>query len=852
MGTAFARGGHADTSFEPITQRAATGIDHRNFIYRIGGYDYNGTRIATSFMSYDGGQSWTDMGGLPGSTRFAPGRERSNLVVDEADNLYLIGGLLQTGVYTTTPLISRNQGMSWQQLPFTPWGGRGTALALSQRSRRLNREVFTYVSGWDGATLHNDVWISSDYARTWVRLPHAPFVPRDSSNGEITADGVIVLVGGQKDQGTPPAIDSALNDVWVSLDGGWSWGQCVEDAPFADRRDLLTVFDDQAFLYVAGGTNWWANPQRWYNDVWRSSFAFSNIAAVSAACGVSIPACGAGLTCWPGAGVSFYPNGSVTCQANRACAGLPEVRFDFVEQTPVAGWAGRFFANTELFPKSFTYTTVSGQSKTAPAYSLILQGGTNAYGTINNDIWTSSDQGRNWDLIAGYARTAAQGGEIRAGGTAYQTSYSPALLQTTGIVDEVNGIIYRVGGFLGTNSFPHNDVWRSTNAVAWTKMAATNLPPRWGSNVVVDAKGKIFVVGGAAEGTNALRDMWVSTNGGASFTAPTGATAPPFMTGGRGRSGGMLLARYSPALNKDVLWFGGGYNNIAQFNDVWASSDDGVTWVPVTAAAPFIRRDSGSAEVTAAGLIVLAGGQTSYPSVEVLNDVWVSADGGYTWGLCVNDSSWSDRREVSTVFDADEALYVLGGRSATSNYRVFNDVYRSTIQFSNLRLVQSACSISIPACGPGLTCWPGAPGTSYSHAGGVTCPALEQCKRGILPSSTAPARPVVRSSSSSTGAAKPKPPPYDPCYDDYPVTDPDCDTYEGSTGGGDSTSSSSLPPWLIALIVILVAVVALAGIFMWRSRSKAQQLAGSLLPMTGGSESLMAAHGEPHLSLSTS
>ena len=72
-------------------------------------------------------------------------------------------------------------------------------------------------------------------------------------------------------------------------------------------------------------------------------------------------------------------------------------------------------------------------------------------------VWLSSNQGRSWDLIAGYARYANQGGEIRAGGTAWGTSYSPALSETTGIVDEVNGVIYRVGGYNSVNTAPRND-----------------------------------------------------------------------------------------------------------------------------------------------------------------------------------------------------------------------------------------------------------------------------------------------------------------------------------------------------------------------------------------------------------
>ena len=862
-----ARGGRVNTSFTPVLSRPATGIDNRHFIYRIGGSQVNGTKEASSWMSYDGGQSWMDQATRPGATKFAPGRDRTNIVVDESDNVYLISGCSAgSTVHTPTVWMSPSQGFTWQQLPNVPFTARGTAVAFSHRSRRLNREVFSYVTGWDGVALHNDMWVSSDLARTWHPMPLPPFIPRDSANGEVTRDGVIILVGGQSTQN---GVQIALNDVWISMDGGWQWGQCLEDAVFSDRRDMLTMLDDNGYLYVAGGTDWYATPRTWFNDgntphpttncsvssspapsslivaassspsssylghacssplcsllcllcpVWRSSFSFNDNAAVAAACNVHVPACGTGLTCWPGLNqTSHYPNGSVTCPAIRACAGLPEVKLMFSTQATAAPWSQRWSANAELFPKAFSYTpSTGGAARTMPANSLIMQGGTNNGGTIGNDVWASSDFGRSWELIAGIA------GTVRAGGTAATTSYSPNLRETTGIVDEVAGVIYRVGGYLDVGTASRNDVWRSTNAITWTRMAATNLPPRYSPNVVVDAKGKLYVIGGASEGTVAMRDVWVSTNNGASFTQPT--TAPPFMTGGRGRTKGLLLSRRSLVLGKDILWVGLGYNNVAQFNDVWASSDDAATWVVVTAMAPFPRRDAAGAEVTASGLLVVTGGQTTG---EVLNDVWVSADGGYTWGLCENDAVWADRREVTTVFDATETLYVMGGRSATQG-RLFNDVFRSNISFSNLRQVQSACNIAIPACGPGLTCWPGAGDTRFTPSGGVTCPALEQCQRGILPSTAA-----VRRVSSSSSTARRVTPVDDPCLD-WPVTDPTCDNYEWPATASAGGSAGSVPTWLIIGLAV-VGVLLVAGVVWYYCRSVHTQQ-----PKQGGDSLLLS------------
>jgi N-acetylneuraminic acid mutarotase len=172
-----------------------------------------------------------------------------------------------------------------------------------------------------------------------------------------------------------------------------------------------------------------------------------------------------------------------------------------------------------------------------------------------------------------------------------------------------------VGGATANYDTIRNDVWRSTNGgVQWTKMTATNLPARFGAAVVVDDKAKLYVVGGIAANGVILNDLWTSTNNGGSFSAPS--ARPGFMAS-NGRAKAFLLHRRSWQLNKDVLYFGAGWNSQTLMNDIWASSDDGASWTQVCAAAPFSRRDASSAEITNSGLIVVAGGQA--PN-EVVND----------------------------------------------------------------------------------------------------------------------------------------------------------------------------------------------------------------------------------------
>ena len=87
----------------------------------------------------------------------------------------------------------------------------------------------------------------------------------------------------------------------------------------------------------------------------------------------------------------------------------------------------------------------------------------------------------------------------------------------------------------------------------------------------------------------------------------------------------------------------------------------------------------------------------------------MSADGGWTWGLCAEDAAYADRRVPSTVLDQDGYLLVMGGFDASGVSS--NDVWRSAVSFNNLRVIAQVCHIqSSPVCGLGLQCLPGMPG----------------------------------------------------------------------------------------------------------------------------------------------
>lgn len=109
--------------------------------------------------------------------------------------------------------------------------------------------------------------------------------------------------------------------------------------------------------------------------------------------------------------------------------------------------------------------------------------------------------------------------------------------------------------------------------------------------------------------------------------------------------------------------------------------------------------------------------------------------GGWTFGNCLAEASFSDRRWEMTVLDASGYLYVIGGEEYIGNntWSAVNDVWKSTfaIRGDQRTKLQKACNIVWPQCTTGMSCYPGLPGTKilYDSQGRarVTCPLLTEC-----------------------------------------------------------------------------------------------------------------------------
>jgi hypothetical protein len=76
-------------------------------------------------------------------------------------------------------------------------------------------------------------------------------------------------------------------------------------------------------------------------------------------------------------------------------------------------------------------------------------------------------------------------------------------------------------------------------------------------------------------------------------------------------------------LNRSILLIGGQFDAANATNEVWNSTDDGITW-QLSAYAPWGSRIRGAA-VTVQESVVVIGGRNS---MQCFNDVWSSMNGG--------------------------------------------------------------------------------------------------------------------------------------------------------------------------------------------------------------------------------
>ena len=154
-------------------------------------------------------------------------RNRPGCTVDSQGYVYMFGGnTLSVDGSTTGPTNdvwqSRDLGATWTRVAArAPWVPRISTDTQTYASPVFNKDLI-YIESGDGGDkprgtgFQNDVWVSSDSARSWSRLvANAPFMYRKDAELTIAKNGVMIVSSGDTDSGN-------ANDLWASLDGGYT------------------------------------------------------------------------------------------------------------------------------------------------------------------------------------------------------------------------------------------------------------------------------------------------------------------------------------------------------------------------------------------------------------------------------------------------------------------------------------------------------------------------------------------------------------------------------------------------------------------------------------------------------
>jgi len=206
-----------------------------------------------------------------------------------------------------------------------------------------------------------------------------------------------------------------------------------------------------------------------------------------------------------------------------------------------------------------------------------------------NDIWVSDD-GANWTL----AKAKAEFPPIRS----------------MSIVN-FKGALFMFGGWSPAVGYK-NGVWKSVDGINWTRIANASFDEREGQKVII-FNDKLWLIGGVNYfSRKTFNDVWSSSDGVA--WRKEVAKAP-------------WSSRWDHdiAVFNNKIWLVGGMNfNGVGYGDEW-SSKDGKVWIKVTDLAPWKKRQ-GQALIVFKDLMWLIGGIDAKTS-EGVGDTWFTRNG---------------------------------------------------------------------------------------------------------------------------------------------------------------------------------------------------------------------------------
>ena len=602
--------------------------------------------------------------------------------VDQKENVYSVGG--------SDTWVSPNFAVSFTKVAASSYFTNRTNMVGAIYSPTTTQDVI-FVMGGNGV---KDGWQSSNGGQSWTQVTGSlPWGSRDNMNFQVSQNGVFVMVGGDCGGGWC----GTYNDVWVSISQGATWFQINAGTTAPPLSLSGIVFDSQGYLYLIAGQGWFYS---WQNSQYQSTQSFLNIAtwAPTIVGGQRFTVPSSFSTAiqgyWSqGGNQSLTPSSIVPVSTLKcgAVAGLPTgtAALDYTNWYPqttlwgTADIAVQKTVNPIVYQSTFASTDMAAQWAVAPTGSWVLWGS-------NPDVALSTNSGMNWTLIAGVS---------------YLNLESPAL-NTYGFDGSGNAIcahrntfnrMYVIGnngkGQIGNNQPMPFAVYASSDGQVWSSVMDQASAMAMGTQndtdqtfCYVDLNDNVYFVGGLS--------TWMSSNLGITWTKISGSAN--YFTPSRTDMGGAL---WTATPTSEMVILTGGRQDPVTFslNDVWTSTNYGVTWQLASASAPWSVRQDPNIAVSQNGVIVLNGGQYYNGTGWLwLSDTWISFTNGATWQQLSAGASMMTPRSLSGLtFDSAGYLHISGGVGGGYNaWTWLPDNWRSTYSFNN---IQQWYPTSVPA-----------------------------------------------------------------------------------------------------------------------------------------------------------
>ena len=229
--------------------------------------------------------------------------------------------------------------------------------------------------------------------------------------------------------------------------------------------------------------------------------------------------------------------------------------------------------------------------------------------------------------------------------------------------------LWVLGGFYG-GGLAYNDIWSSSDGGNnWAKKTVSG--PQWSTrhghaSFVHDDK--IWVLGGRSVSTDSegatqvaeLNDIWYSSDNGVTWSnvVVSGSQWSP-------------RQEHQAFVYDNKFWVIGSKGG----RDIWYSPDSGVTWSNVVVNGNYWEMIYGIQAFPYDNKLWVMGGRFSASDADSTNEIWNSSDGGVNWSqITVNGDHWSIRSEHQ-AFAYDDKLWVLGGLPSQLNPDIPTDQY---------------------------------------------------------------------------------------------------------------------------------------------------------------------------------